>query len=157
MTWLKRKLSCSTTKPQKWLEHPAKTQISLDIHPVWSESSLCAEQVATDPMVLHVDSEEKDQTERMPRLISVFAGRARYFAGFVALPLKYCLVLPVAVAERNIFNMMKLLNTIWSLIVLGSNTENIQEEHDETFKHHLISDCLGLKHWKYTTRTWCNF
>ena len=31
-----------TTKPTKWPLHPAKTQISLDIRPVWSESSLSA-------------------------------------------------------------------------------------------------------------------
>ena len=45
---------------------PAKTQISLGIRPVWSESSLCAQWVAKDPSF---------QTGRMPRLIWVFAGR----------------------------------------------------------------------------------
>ena len=34
------------TKPTKWHVRPAKTQISLGIHPVWSESSLCAWWVA---------------------------------------------------------------------------------------------------------------
>ena len=53
---------------------PAKTQISLGIHPVWSESSLYAHWVAKDPMVLQADSEDSDQTGRMPRLIWVFAG-----------------------------------------------------------------------------------
>ena len=37
---------------------PAKTQISLDIRIVWSESSLCAEWVAKDPRCLHADSED---------------------------------------------------------------------------------------------------
>ena len=54
---------------------PAKTQISLGICPVWSESSLCAQWVAADPMFLHADSEDADQTGQMPRLIWVFAGR----------------------------------------------------------------------------------
>ena len=54
---------------------PAKTQISLGIHPVWSESSLCTQWVAKDPTFLHADSEDSDQTGRMPRLIWVFAGR----------------------------------------------------------------------------------
>ena len=54
---------------------PAKTQISLGIRPVWSESSLCAQWVAKDPSFLHADSEDSDQTGRMPRLIWVFAGR----------------------------------------------------------------------------------
>ena len=55
--------------------HPAKTQISLDIRPVWSESLQCAQWVAEDPLFLHADSEDSDQTGRMPRLIWVFAGR----------------------------------------------------------------------------------
>ena len=54
---------------------PAKTQISLGIRPVWSESSLCAQWVANGPSFLHADSENSDQTGRMPRLIWVFAGR----------------------------------------------------------------------------------
>ena len=54
---------------------PAKTQISLGIHPIWSESSLCAQWVAKDPSFLHADSEDSDQTGQMPRLIWVFAGR----------------------------------------------------------------------------------
>ena len=86
---------------------PAKTQISLDIHPVWSESwlwaqwvakdpgflhadsedsdqtgqmlgTLCAQWVAKDPSFLHVDSEDSDQCGRMPRLIWVFTGAAQF-------------------------------------------------------------------------------
>ena len=53
---------------------PAKTQISLGIHPVWSEASLCTQWVAKDPSFLHADSEDSDQTGRKPRLIWVFAG-----------------------------------------------------------------------------------
>ena len=41
--------------------HPAKTQISLGIRPVWSESSLCAQWVAKDPSFLRADSEDTDQ------------------------------------------------------------------------------------------------
>ena len=53
----------------------AKTQISLGIRPVWSESLLCAQWVAKDPSFLHADSEDSDQTGRMPRVIWVSAGR----------------------------------------------------------------------------------
>ena len=72
-------LICNLTEPQrdktnKMSVHPAKTQISLDICPVWSESSLCTYSVAKDPSFLHACSEDSDQTERMPRLIWVFAG-----------------------------------------------------------------------------------
>ena len=62
-------------KTNKISVRPAKTQISLGIRPVWSESSLCVHWVAKDPSLLHADSEDSDQTGRMPRLIWVFAGR----------------------------------------------------------------------------------
>ena len=55
--------------------HPAKTQISLGISPVWAESPRCAYWVAKDPRFLHADNEDSNQTGRMPRLIWVFAGR----------------------------------------------------------------------------------
>ena len=56
-------------KTNKVIVRTAKTQISMGIHPVWSESSLCASWVAKDPTFLHADSENSDQTGRMPRLI----------------------------------------------------------------------------------------
>ena len=46
------------TKPTKWHVCPAKTQISLSIRPVCSESILCAQWVAKDPSFLHADSED---------------------------------------------------------------------------------------------------
>ena len=62
-------------KANKMSVRPAKTQISLGIRPVWSESSLYAQWVAKDPSFLHADSEDSDQTGRTPRLNWVFAGR----------------------------------------------------------------------------------
>ena len=59
-------------KTNKMSVRPAKTQISLGVRSVWSESSLCAQWVAKDSGFLHVDSEDSDQTGRM---IWVFAGR----------------------------------------------------------------------------------
>ena len=59
----------------KMTVHPAKTQISLHIHLVWSESLLSAQWVAEDPSFLHADSKDSDQTGQMPRLIWVFSGR----------------------------------------------------------------------------------
>ena len=73
------------TKPTKLPVRPAKTQISLGFRPVWSESSLYAEWVAKDTRFLHADSEDSDQTGRMPRLIRVFAGRTGHFVSFVML------------------------------------------------------------------------
>ena len=66
-------------KTNKMSVRLAKTQIS----PVWSESSLCAQWVAKDPSFLHADSEDSDQTGRMPRLIWVFAGHTCHFGDFV--------------------------------------------------------------------------
>ena len=62
-------------KTNKMSVHPAKTQISLDIRLVWPESSLCVQWVAKDPIFLHADSKDSDQTGGMPRLIWGFAGR----------------------------------------------------------------------------------
>ena len=67
-------MSRNMTKPTKWV-CAQRRQISLGIRPVWSESLLCAQWVAKDPSFLHADSEDSDQTRRMPRLIWVFAGR----------------------------------------------------------------------------------
>ena len=60
-------MSRRTTKPTKWHIRLATTQISLGIHPVWSESSLCAQWVAKDPMFLYADSKDSDQSGQMPR------------------------------------------------------------------------------------------
>ena len=67
-------MSCTKTKPKKMSVRPAKTQISLGIRPVWSESSLCTQWVAKDPSFPHADSEDSDQTGWMPRLTWVSAG-----------------------------------------------------------------------------------
>ena len=69
------------TKPTKWHVHPAKTQISLGIHPIWSKLGSLATHWA--------HSEDSDQTGRMPRLIWVFAGRTCHFVGFVTRWLNY--------------------------------------------------------------------
>ena len=47
------------------------------------QSSLCTQWVAKDLSFLHADSEDSDQSGRMPRLIWVFAGRTCRFDGFV--------------------------------------------------------------------------
>ena len=61
----------------------------ISICPVLSESSLCAQWVAEDPSLLHVDSKESDQTGWMPMLIWVYAGCTGHFAGFVVPWLTY--------------------------------------------------------------------
>ena len=68
---------------------PAKTQISLGIRPVWSESSLCAQWVAKDPSFLHVDSEDSDETGRMPMANLSLGWAHTDFVGFVMSRLIY--------------------------------------------------------------------
>ena len=62
-------------KTNKVCVRPVKTQISLGIRPVWSESSLSAWRNLGPLATYWVHSKDSDQTGRMPRLIWVFAGR----------------------------------------------------------------------------------
>ena len=77
------------TKPTKLPERLAKTQISLGICPVWSESSLSAWRQFGSLATHWAHSEESDQTRRMLRLIWVLARRTGHFVGFVNLRLIY--------------------------------------------------------------------
>ena len=54
---------------------PTKTQISLRVCAVWSESSLSAWRNFASLAIQNAPSEESDQTARMRRLIWIFAGR----------------------------------------------------------------------------------
>ena len=69
-----KKLSCCMTKPRKWHVRPAKTRISLGIHPVWSESTLSAWRNHGSLATHWVHSKDSDQTGKMPRLIWIIAG-----------------------------------------------------------------------------------
>ena len=69
-------MSLCMTKPTKLPVRPAKTQLSLGMHPVWSESSLCTQWVAKNPMFLHADSEDWS-------VWLVLAGCTNHFVGFV--------------------------------------------------------------------------
>ena len=71
-------MSHSMTKPTKWPVRPAKTQISLDIRPVWSESLLCALWIAKDPVPLQAETLISLQSGRMPRLTWVFPGHTSF-------------------------------------------------------------------------------
>ena len=82
-------------KTNKMSVRPAKTQISPGIRPVWSVFAVRS-MVAKDTMFLHADSEDSDQTGRIPRLIwadaqadlSLRWAHTR-FVGFVMLRLNY--------------------------------------------------------------------
>ena len=65
-------------KTNKVSVRPAKTQISLGIRPVWSESSLSAWRKLGSLATHWAHSEDSDQSGRMARLIWVFAGRGAH-------------------------------------------------------------------------------
>ena len=62
-------------KTNKMSVRPAKTQISLGIHRVWSESLLSAWRNLGSLATHWAHSEDSDQAGWMPRLIWVFPGR----------------------------------------------------------------------------------
>ena len=68
-------------KTNKVSVRPAKTQISLGICPIWSESSLSAWRKLGSLATHLAHSKDSDQTGRMPRLIWVFAGRTLILLG----------------------------------------------------------------------------
>ena len=81
-TWLSRLM----TKPTKWLCAQRRLRSALasaQSDQSLSEYSLCAQWVAKGPRFLHADSEDSDQTGRMPRLIWVFTWRTCHFVGFI--------------------------------------------------------------------------
>ena len=65
------------TKPTKWHVHPAKTQISLDIRPVWSRSLLSTwRKLWSLASSYPLNAQRRLWSDRrMPRLIWVLAGR----------------------------------------------------------------------------------
>ena len=69
-------------KTNKMSVRPAKTQISLGIHPVWSESSLSTWRKLGSLATYWAHSEGSDQTGRMPRLICLRWVHS-HFVGFV--------------------------------------------------------------------------
>ena len=61
-------------KPTKWPMRPAKTQISLGIRPVWSESLLSTWRKLGSLATHWAHNKDSEQTGKMPRLIRVFDG-----------------------------------------------------------------------------------
>ena len=76
-------------EPAKWQVHPEKTQISLRISSVWSESLISVWRKLGSSATHWVHSKDSDQTGWMPGLIWVFTGHTCYFVGFVMPWLKY--------------------------------------------------------------------
>ena len=71
-------------QPLVWFEPQHDKTYKMTCAPMKTHISL----VAKDPMLLHVDSEDSNQTGQMPMQIWVFAGRTHHSVGFVMLRLK---------------------------------------------------------------------
>ena len=84
LTWAHTQTwAASWQNQQNGMCSPAKTQISLGIRPVWSESSLFAWRKLGSLATHWVHSEDSDHTGWMPMLIWVFAGRTVILLVFV--------------------------------------------------------------------------
>ena len=71
----KKKTTTKKQTKQNRYVRPTKTQISLPITAVWSESSLSAWRNFTSLAIQNAPNEISDRTVRMRRLIWIFAGR----------------------------------------------------------------------------------
>ena len=110
LTVFKLHMSRRMTKPTKWHVRPANTHISLDIRPVWPESSLSAWR-NLGPLATHwTHSEDSEQTWRMPRLIWVFALRTCHFVGFVVQRL-------IWVCGFLLWGLFRIVSCAWHIIV----------------------------------------
>ena len=77
------------TKPTKWHVRPAKTQISLGIRPVWSESSMYAWRKLGSLATHWVHSEDSDQTSAQSDLSLCWVHS--HFVSFVMRRLRFYL------------------------------------------------------------------
>ena len=98
-------------KTNKMSVRPAKTQISLGIRPVWSESSLSAWRNLGSLASHWAHSEDSDQTGRMPRLIWVFAGRTHILLG---LSCRGSYLFEVSVLSSHMHTLFQLLSVCGS-------------------------------------------
>ena len=113
---------------------PAKTRISLSIRPIWSESSLCAQRVAKDPSFHHADSEDSDQTGRMPRLIWLFAGRTCHFVGFDMRRLKRKIIKNVPKGRLSHTGLQNISGVRWKLGIFWKRRLRMERHTDAWHK-----------------------
>ena len=112
---------------------PEKTEISLGICPVWSESSLCAQWAAKGPVFLHADSQDSDQTGRMPRLIWVFVGCTVIL---LVLSCRGTIMSHVKVPYSSAVNVYTATqqSQIWGFLYEASSISIYEPPHDKTIK-----------------------
>ena len=119
-----KQMSRLLTKPTQWLCAQRRLR---------SESSLCDQWVAKDQRFLQADSEDSDQTGRMPRLIWVLAGHTCHFVGFLMRRLKYCIVM-----ECNLETAKQIQTTFFGVVQkYATSSRTFFRRHICTQGHHV--------------------
>ena len=116
--------------------HPAKTQISLGICPVGSESLLSAWRNIGPLTTFWAHSENSDQTGQMPRLIWVFAGRICHFVGFVMWWLVYLMSRSMIKLIKWNVQLVKTQRTacsVWPVSLLGAQWTAKDLKHADSY------------------------
>ena len=142
-------------KTNKMAVHPSKTQVSLGILPVWSESSLSAGR-KLGSLATHwahsndSDQPGPDQTRRMHRLIWVFAGRTHILlilscrGSNVALH-KWMCVLKTALLCALWRHFLNALPQFWRQGTCQTGRGSASMERDE--RHYPSCKSWTIKHW----------
>ena len=112
---------------------PAKItcKISLGILPVWSETSMWAKWITVDQFFLHMDSEDFEQTELMPRLIRVFSRRTTTLLVFLFRGTHDCCTWPYSfIAQTSNENLDEpaILCYLTTVLVFADVTQNVNKE-----------------------------
>ena len=118
-------MSLCMTQLTKWCERPAKTQISLGTHPLWSESSLSTWRKIGSLATHTARIEATDQTGRCPGWSECSLG-TRHFVGFVVLQLKSILFMDFY-SSLNIE--MKIADTKGMLQVFENFRDTVKKLH----------------------------
>ena len=119
------------TKPTKWYVHPAKTQISLGIRPVWSESS------------------------QMPRLICLLG--TRHFVGFIMRQLVSFYGHANVALQREKLHMPRQKSSHSSIsipwILVHLIWRRVRKKHRLFLKHSFIIDVSDVKN-RFVYQIW---
>ena len=127
----------SMAKPTKWPLRPAKTQISLGIHPVWSVFAVRTKKhsVLSYPLSTQADA-QADQS-------LCWAGHTCHFVGFVMLQLKFDLCLQqrfhsnllVQILSKPVLNKIYMFKKSWTQFCLSYFPLNFYNFNFFSFYH----------------------
>ena len=154
------------TKPTNRHVRPAKTQIYLDIRPVWSAFAVRMKKACRSLATHWAHSEDSDPTGRMPRLIWVFAGRTFILLVF-SWGYLWCAsmksekqfpVYPVWFAMKALYQNSFARKLMSSILLMSTkcrcNNSNIFSHPSRKHLHAKVAQILHLKYSKKMGETW---